>query len=136
MHPVGLNWRIPGVMGKRAVRHALFDTNFWKSFVFARLAVAIADKGSLSLFGQKPEPHRLFAEHLVAEYRVRTEGRGRTVDEWKPRPNQPDNHWLDCLVGCAVGASMQGASLLGEGIVAPKTTKRLKLSDLRARNRT
>ena len=122
-------------MGKRAVRHALFDTNFWKSFVFARLAVAIADKGSLSLFGQKPEPHRLFAEHLVAEYRVRTEGRGRTVDEWKPRPNQPDNHWLDCLVGCAVGASMLGASLLGEGIVAPKTTKRLKLSDLRARNR-
>lgn len=132
---VGLNWRIPGVMGKRAVRHALFDTNFWKSFVFARLAVAIADKGSLTLFGQKPEPHRLFAEHLVAEYRVRTEGRGRTVDEWKPRPNQPDNHWLDCLVGCAVGASMLGASLLGEGIVAPKTTKRLKLSDLRARNR-
>jgi len=132
---VGLNWRIPGVMGKRAVRHALFDTNFWKSFVFARLAVAIADKGALSLYGQKPEPHRLFAEHLVAEYRVRTEGRGRTVDEWKPRPNQPDNHWLDCLVGCAVGASIQGASLLGEGIVAPKTTKRLKLSDLRARNR-
>ena len=130
MHPVGLNWRIPGVMGKRAVRHALFDTNFWKSFVLARLAVAIADKGSLSLFGQKPEPHRLFAEHLVAEYRVRTEGRGRTVDEWKPRPNQPDNHWLDCLVGCAVGASMLGCSLLGLEPPPKETRRRVKLSSL------
>ncbi|WP_437226034.1 terminase gpA endonuclease subunit [Planctomicrobium sp. SH661] len=134
---VGLNWRIPGVMGKRAVRHALFDTNFWKSFVFARLAVAIADKGSLSLFGQKPEPHRLFAEHLVAEYRVRTEGRGRTVDEWKPRPNQPDNHWLDCLVGCAVGASILGVNLSEhQNNVVRVKPGRIKLSDLkRERNR-
>ncbi|GIX05038.1 MAG: hypothetical protein KatS3mg114_0907 [Planctomycetaceae bacterium] len=133
---VGLNWRIPGVMGKRAVRHVSFDTNFWKSFVFARLSVAIADKGSLALFGHKPEPHRLFAEHLVAEYRVRTEGRGRTVDEWKPRPGQPDNHWLDGLVGCAVAASILGASLLGDDTRTVRPASRLKLSDLRARNRT
>jgi hypothetical protein len=133
---VGLNWRIPAVMGKRAVRHVSFDTNYWKSFVFARLAVAIADKGSLALFGQKPEPHRLFAEHLVAEYRVRTEGRGRTIDEWKPRPGQPDNHWLDCLVGCAVAASILGASLLGDDTAAVRPGSRLKLSELRARNRT
>ncbi len=130
---VGLNWRIPGVMGKRAVRHVSYDTNFWKSFVMSRLAVAMADKGSLALYGQKPEPHRLFAEHLTAEYRVRTEGRGRTVDEWKPRPGQPDNHWLDGLVGCAVAASMLGARLLNEESPGSKPTGRLKLSDLRAR---
>ncbi|MGD9855841.1 MAG: terminase gpA endonuclease subunit [Planctomycetaceae bacterium] len=123
-------------MGKRAVRHVSFDTNFWKSFVFARFAVAIGDKGALALFGQKPEPHRLFAEHLVAEYRVRTEGRGRTVDEWKPRPGQPDNHWLDCLVGCAVAASILGASLLGDDTRGARPVSRLKLSELRARNRT
>ena len=29
---VGLNWRIPNVQGKRAVRHVVFDTNYWKSF--------------------------------------------------------------------------------------------------------
>jgi hypothetical protein len=131
---VGLNWRIPGVMGKRAVRHVSFDTNFWKSFVFARLAVAMADKGSLALFGQKPDAHRLFAEHLVAEYRVRTEGRGRTVDEWKPRPGQPDNHWLDGIVGCSVAASILGVRLLGDENNSNATKSgRIKLSDLRRR---
>jgi len=39
---VGLNWRVPNVRGKRAVRHVIFDTNFWKSFVHARLAVPMA----------------------------------------------------------------------------------------------
>jgi hypothetical protein len=29
--------------------------------------------------------HRLFAEDLTAEYHVKTEGRGRNVDEWKQR---------------------------------------------------
>lgn len=89
----------------------LFDTNYWKSFVQARLKVAIGDRGCLSLFGDRPETHRLFSEHLTAEYRVKTEGRGRTVDEWKIRPERSDNHWLDCLVGCTVGASMLGVSL-------------------------
>jgi hypothetical protein len=28
----------------------------------------------------------MFAEQVTAEYYVRTEGRGRTVDEWKARP--------------------------------------------------
>ncbi|MGE3803909.1 MAG: terminase gpA endonuclease subunit, partial [Gemmataceae bacterium] len=110
---VGLNWRITSAHGKRAIRHVLFDTNYWKSFAHARLAVPMGDKGCLSLFGDRAEQHRLFAEHLTAEYRVRTEGRGRVVDEWKQRPEKFDNHWLDGLVGCAVAASMQGALLFG-----------------------
>ncbi len=110
---VGLNWRIPNVRGKRAVRHVVFDTNWWKSFVHARLAVAIGDAGCLSLFGSKPEQHRMFSEQITAEYRVTTQGRGRTVDEWKMRPEQSENHWLDCLVGSAVAASIQGAVLFG-----------------------
>ena len=112
---VGLNWRMPNVHGKRAVRHVVYDTNYWKSFVHARLAVAMGDRGCLSLFGDGPDQHRLLAEHLSAEYRVKTEGRGRTVDEWKLRPERGDNHWFDCLVGCAVGASMQGVVLNGTG---------------------
>jgi phage terminase large subunit GpA-like protein len=31
---VGHNWRIPNVQGKRAVRHVVFDANYWKSFVY------------------------------------------------------------------------------------------------------
>ncbi|MDX2199592.1 MAG: terminase gpA endonuclease subunit, partial [Phycisphaerae bacterium] len=116
---VGLNWRVPTVNGKRAVRHVTFDTNYWKSFVHARLAVAMGDPGCLSLFGRKPELHRLLAEHLTSEYRVKTEGRGRTVDEWKLRADGVDNHWFDCLVGCAVAASVEGAAILGDaGVVA------------------
>lgn len=128
---VGLNWRIPAMTGKRAMRHVTYDTNFWKSFTFARLTVAMADKGSLALFGRKPEAHRLFAEHLVAEYRVRTEGRGRTVDEWKPRPSHPENHWLDCLVGNAVAASILGVTLTEyEHSTRRRSKGRIKLSDL------
>ncbi len=110
---VGLNWRIPTVTGKRAVRHVTYDTNFWKSFTHARLAVMQGDPGSLSLFGRDSRVHEVFASHLTSEYRVKTEGRGRVVDEWKLRLAGADNHWLDCLVGCAVAASMEGSVLFG-----------------------
>ncbi len=48
---VGHNWRIPNVQGKRAVRHVVFDANYWKSFIYSRLAVPMGDRGCLSLFG-------------------------------------------------------------------------------------
>ena len=132
---VGLNWRIPNVRGKRSVRHVVFDTNWWKSFVHARLAVAMGDGGCLSLFGSKAETHRLFAEHVTAEYFVKTEGRGRKVDEWKMRPEQADNHWLDCLVGSAVAASIQGAVLFGTDSSAPERRQRIRLSELQRSKR-
>jgi len=131
---IGLNWRIPVVGGKRAVRHVVFDVNYWKSFVHSRFAVSMGDPGALSLFGHKPEHHRLIAEHLTSEYRVQTEGRGRTVDEWKLRADGLDNHWFDCLVGCAVAASMQGAALFGaEAAMRPR--KRISLRTLQEQKR-
>ena len=108
---LGFNWMIPNVAGKRAIRHVIYDTNYWKSFIHARLAVPVGDKGSLTLHGRIPGAHQLFAEHLTAEYRVKTQGRGRTVDEWKLKPQSHDNHFLDCVAGCAVCGSMLGASL-------------------------
>jgi hypothetical protein len=132
-HPgdrVGHNWRIPNVHGKRAVRHVVYDTNYWKSFIHARLAVTMGDKGCLSLYGDSAEKHRLFGEHLTAEYRVKTAGRGRTVDEWKILPERGDNHWFDCLVGCAVGASMQGVVLFGTDR-KPLPQRRTTLADYR-----
>ncbi|MBI5865600.1 MAG: phage terminase large subunit family protein [Planctomycetes bacterium] len=131
---VGLNWRIPVVTGKRAVRHAIFDANYWKTFVHARLAVPMGDPGCVSLFGHKPEQHRLFADHLCSEYRVKTQGRGRTVDEWKLRVDGLDNHWLDCAVGAAVAASMQGVILFGTDS-RPATRPRVKLSELQRTRR-
>ena len=129
---VGLNWRIPVVTGKRAVRHVVFDTNYWKSFIQARLAVPMGDPGSLSLFDNKPARHQLLAEHVTSEYRVKTQGRGRTVDEWKLRVDGLDNHWLDCLVGSAVAASMQGAVLFGTD-TRPLVRRPLRLSSVTPR---
>ena len=86
---VGLNWRIPNALGKRAIRHVLFDTNYWKSFIHARLAVPMGDQGCLSLFGDRPDQHRLFAEHLTAEYRVQDRG---------PRP---DGRRMEAAPGAA-----------------------------------
>ena len=126
---LGFNWMMPSVAKKRAVRHVIFDSNFWKSFVHARLAVAIGDKGSLTLYGRIPGIHQLLAEHLTAEYRVKTSGRGRTVDEWKLKPEHHDNHWLDCLAGCAVCGSMLGCSLPEFGAVVLKKKGRIKLSE-------
>jgi hypothetical protein len=133
---LGHNWRIPNVQGKRAIRHALFDTNYWKSFVHARLVVPMGDRGCLSLFGDKAEQHRLYADHVTSEYRVKTEGRGRTVDEWKLRPERGDNHWFDGLVGCAVAASIQGAILPGTDgkFVTPR--RRVSFAEIQRRQRT
>jgi len=131
---LGHNWRMPNVRGKRAVRHVVYDTNYWKSFVHARLAVPMGQRGCLSLFGDNPERHRLLAEHLTSEYRVRTEGRGRTVDEWKMRPERGDNHWFDCLVGCAVAASIQGAVLEGTQI-PPEKRRRVSFAEMQRSRR-
>ena len=93
----------------------------------------MGDPGCLSLFGRDDKAHRLLADQLTAEYRVQTIARGRTLDEWKLRATRPDNHWLDCLVGCPVAASIQGAALPGVGTSFPRTRTRLKLSNLQRR---
>jgi len=108
---VGYYWRSSTI---ERITHVIFDTNFWKSFIHDRLSVPMGDPGSLFLFGDDDKrTHRLFAEHLIAEYRQRitNENTGRTVDEWKHPPAKPDNHFLDTLVGCAVGASVMGVNL-------------------------
>tara|TARA_R110002073_G_scaffold35970_8_gene104862 strand:+ start:2854 stop:3144 length:291 start_codon:yes stop_codon:yes gene_type:complete len=95
----------------------------------------MGDRGCLSIFGDRAEQHRLFAEQITAEYFVKTEGRGRTVDEWNARPEQPDNHWLDCLVGTAVAASMQGTVLFGTDLKPDRQQKRTSFRDLQQRKR-
>lgn len=129
----GLNWQMPNAAGKRAVRHVIYDTNYWKSFVASRFLVEKGDPGGLSLFGRDPQEHRLFAEHVTAEYPVKTFGRGRTVDEWKQRPNT-ENHWFDCVVGCAVAANLAGVSL-SQMRQTPQTKKRISLAELQRRRR-
>ena len=117
---VGHNWRVPPFVPSSLVRHVLYDANYWKSFIDARFLTATGDPGALSVFKGRPKDHRQFADHCTAEYKVETTGRGRTVYEWKIKPNRADNHFFDCLVGSAVAASMLGVAHISQN-VAPRT---------------
>ena len=87
----------------------------------------MGDSGSLTVWGKDEAPHSLLLDHLASEFCVRTEGRGRTVDEWKMAALVVDNHWLDCIVGAAVGASIVGVELFKS---EKKVKQKLKLSQI------
>jgi hypothetical protein len=98
---IGLNWKVGQI--SEGQRSCLYDTNFYKTFVAARLRLQMGDPEAIAFHAGQ---HDLLFEHLTSEYPVRTEARGRVVDEWKMAGR--DNHWLDCLVGSAVAASIAG----------------------------
>jgi len=112
----------------------IYDTNHWKSFAAARMRVGMGGKGAMSLFGTKPDAHRLFARHVDAEYSVRTEAGGRRVDEWKLKPGGPDNHWFDGLIGCGVGASMLGCGLFKDKSKPPDQKPKPKRTTKKSTN--
>jgi hypothetical protein len=98
---IGINWKVGQI--SEGQRSCLYDTNYWKTFCAARLRLQLGDPEAIAFHAGD---HELLFEHLTAEYPVRTEARGRVVDEWKMAGR--DNHWLDCLVGAAVSASIAG----------------------------
>jgi hypothetical protein len=106
----GLAWRIaPPKQG--CDRWVSIDTNWWKSLVAGRLALPSGTAGGIDLFGVDPREHALFADHCVSEAPVETTAKGRTRDVWEWLLPHSDNHYWDCLVGCAVGASMLGCRI-------------------------
>lgn len=132
----GYHWALPAAREERGVKLLLYDTNPWKSFVHARLATPVGSPGCMSLFGDDPATHRLFADHLLAETcsRATSEATGRTVDEWHIKNNKPDNHWLDCVVGACVAAAERGIVLEGLHKAAPaKRPPRLSIAEVQAK---
>lgn len=120
---LGDEWILTHGHNNRGIRHVAFDTNYWKSFVHARLATAMGAAGKLTLFGDDPHAHRMLGDHLASEKPIRVTAKGRTVDEWKLPANRPDNHWLDTLTGAGVGLSIDGAAHL-KHTEPPKTQAR------------
>ena len=119
---IGHHWYIPNVSRTAEFPHVAADVNYWKTFTHAALTTAPGDAGNLTIFGQ-PRDHELFAQHIAAsETWTQTQGHGRTVQEWTLLPSKPDNHYLDCLTGCAVAASMTGLTLPGQ--TAPKRQRK------------
>ncbi len=125
---MGLNWRVPPLAGGRVIRHVVFDTNAWKSFVAERLRAPEGSPGTLRLFdpGKRPDLHRVLAENLTAETPTLVEARGIRVEEWVHANKSRDNHYLDGVVGCAVAASMSGCLLGGEGEVRVRRKRQRK----------
>jgi len=107
---IGHNWRVPPAKATTGLRYIEIDTNRWKSFVYPRLTCGIGSIGSIALYGNSPDEHGLLSEHLAAESFTRVEAKGRVVDVWSNPPHR-DNHWFDCLVGCAVAASNSGLAI-------------------------
>ena len=110
----GYHWRLTTSetgMG----RVVQFDSDAWKSVVWERLTAPLGGPGCLTLFGRPgphAPPHELLGEHLAAETAEPVTIRGGTFDKWRKRPHHAGgNHWLDCVVGCAVAASVQGTRL-------------------------
>ena len=123
----GIGWKIRPAEG--GGRYALIDTNYWKNFTHARLAVADGDPGSLTLF--RPDKntrstHRMLAEHCRAERREESKTNERTVQIWKEKSNKPDNHFFDCLVGAISMAGVEGAALKELQISRPAARRRPK----------
>lgn len=100
----GDNWRWNAINN-----HIRFDVYHWKTFVFDRAMTAMGGNATMTFFDGSAFEHRLFFEHLASEYGHPTFDKvtQRTVNVWSLHPNR-ENHWLDCLIGCCVGASVEG----------------------------
>lgn len=108
--------------GKKDGGWVSFDANFWKKRVCAGLCLSTGSRGSISLFKAAPHVHQMLSEHLTAERGIRVDAKGRTVFEFTEIPGR-DNEGLDCLVGCAVGASINGISRDSERITRKPRTE-------------
>lgn len=83
----------------------LVDVNYWKSKIHESLAVPAGQRGELTIYGDDPTRHKMFADHLVAET-PRIEEGTNTVISWCPKPNT-ENHYLDTVVySLAAGVSL------------------------------
>ncbi len=137
----GTGWQMRSVQGM-PLKQVIFDSNSWKTFAHARLATPRGAPGSIELFAGTPARHRLFAEHMHAEYPQDVSSLGRTKRQWRIRPGDPDNHLLDSFVGACVAGAMQGISLdvidQGRRAVArqsqrPKSIREVRSSGVRKR---
>lgn len=126
---IGVNWRMPALGKHRSIRHVVYDTNFWKSFLLARLRSPLATAGCLSL--NNGRDHGMIADHLTSESPVRVAARNRTVDEWQLLPGR-DNHWLDCAVGCCVLGSILGCETTGAEKVVGRQRRVYTAADIAA----
>jgi len=128
---LGDHWWVPQVKKTSQFPHILVDANYWKDRIHDGFGTAAGDPGSITMYGTEATLHELFARHICkSEYRVEVTGPYGTVREWSMLPGSPDNHWLDCMVGCACAASFLGVKLPGQEAPVRQARKRYTQADL------
>lgn len=127
-------WLIPFDRKGNPCRSVTFSTNHWKTFTSERLLTPIGLDSSLMLHRPADgRDHRLLVDHLTAEKRVPyVTKKQQTGDAWVMSPSRPDNHWWDCIVGCAVAASIRGLRLADVAQDIPRPVKKARRSSRRA----
>ena len=117
----GFHWRIPPPEG--GVRYVLMDGDFWKEFLAKAFALPIGSPGAWTICETPEDPAlQLFADHLCVE--IRKWQQLGDCGKWHfTNPPGGDNHWWDCLVGCAVALSMLGVAVPGAGQRPRKGTR-------------
>ncbi len=117
----GYHWRLTISETGRG-QMVQFDPDVWKTRVYESLTVPMGTPGRLVLYGSDSRVHEMIGEHLAAESSEPATVRGTTFDKWSEKPHHPDNHLLDCVVGCAVAASVSGLVFSASGLPLPAPT--------------
>ncbi len=128
---LGDGWMVAQKRGKKYARHALIDTNRWKSVLASALSADPGAAHAVTIYGRNASEHRLLGEHLASERGVKVTAHDRAVVEWQPPPPGRDNHWLDAAVLAAAAAGVRGAALIESTRARPR--RRYKLSELQGR---
>ena len=115
-----VEWYIKRV--DKATRILLFDANYYRSQVQKGLAAEPGTRGSITYNGIVPD--NVLAAHLGARAVTIPTDTKRTVEVWKNKPGNDQDHWGDCAVMCRVGVEVAGYRLNGVRFV--KKTQRKK----------
>jgi len=122
----GSFWRLRSPKEKDAIRHLLYDVDYWKTFHRDRLLIPQESHGSVTLFAGRD--HTMYADHQLAEYSsmIHDISSQRTVEVWEHRPERPDNHFWDCSVGNGMLGAMLGCQLPDAAVLNQSNTRRKK----------
>jgi hypothetical protein len=133
-------YHIPRDKGNHPCRHVAYDSNAKKGFVLARFLAPEGEDGSWAIWGEKTDKQEMFIDHMTSEYGVDVTARGRTVREYKMRPNA-QNHHFDNVTGCGVLLSMEGCALpdhkAGKRVTVAEKPKHVSFAEIqRAQTKT
>jgi hypothetical protein len=119
--------KLPTKGARRGVREVQFEANLWRTHAAKRLITPFGDPGCVSLYGLKDsrQPHDLLARHLCSELPKPTSAE-RTIDVWKLRPGESENHWWDNFIQCCIAASLCGARVTGRRQVTARRQRTVK----------